>query len=87
MAFRHGRKATPSDLHSPHSIASPGQTDIPTTAAAGRPRKMEHANHLEQRLEQHGPDEARVALSLTGDLFLRSYHWAQWQLQIPLPPD
>ena len=26
---------------------------------------LEHAYHIERRLEQHGPDEATVALSLT----------------------
>jgi len=38
-------------------------------------------------LEQHGPGEAEVALSLTDDVFLRSYNWARWQLGIPLPQD
>jgi hypothetical protein len=49
--------------------------------------KMEHADHIECRLEQHGPDEATVTLHLTDDVFLRSYNWARWQLGIPLPPD
>jgi hypothetical protein len=34
--------------------------------------KMEHADHIECRLEQHGPDEATVTLSLTDDVSLRS---------------
>jgi hypothetical protein len=28
-----------------------------------------------------------VTLSLTDDVFLRSYNWARLQLGIPLPPD
>ena len=49
--------------------------------------KMEHADQIECRLEQHGPDEATVTPHLTDDVFLRSYNWARWQLGIPLPPD
>ena len=45
----------------------------------------EHADILERQLEQHGPDEPTVRLSLTEDVFLRSSTWAQWQLSIPLP--
>jgi hypothetical protein len=51
----------------------------------GLPYMLEHADYLEQHLEQHGPDEATVRLSLTDDVFLRSYNWARWQLGIPLP--
>jgi hypothetical protein len=36
---------------------------------------LEHADHLEQ-LEQHGPDEPTVRLSLTEYVFLRSSTWA-----------
>jgi hypothetical protein len=46
----------------------------------------EHADHMERLLEQHGPDEPTVRLSLTDDVFLRSYNWARWELGIPLPP-
>jgi hypothetical protein len=49
--------------------------------------KMEHAEHIERLLEQHGPDEATVTLHLTDDVYVRSYNWARWQLGIPLPPD
>ena len=49
------------------------------------PYMLEHANHIERLLEQHGPDEAMVRLSLTDDVFLRSYNWARVQLGIPLP--
>ena len=53
----------------------------------GLPYMLEHAERLEQQLEQHGPDEATVRLSLTDDVFLRSYNWARVQLGIPLPVD
>jgi hypothetical protein len=36
------------------------------------PSMLEHADHLEQQLEQHGPAEATVTLHLTDDGFLRS---------------
>jgi hypothetical protein len=48
---------------------------------------LEHADALEQQLERHGPDEPTVRLSLTDDVFLRSYNWARWQLGILLPED
>jgi len=51
------------------------------------PYMLEQADYIERLLEQHGPDEATVALSLTDDVYLRSYNWARWQLGIPLPPD
>lgn len=51
------------------------------------PYMREHADHVERLLEQHGPDESIVTLSLTDDVFLRSYNWARWQLGIPLPAD
>jgi hypothetical protein len=46
---------------------------------------LEHANVIEEQLEQHGPDEPIVRLSLSDDVFLRSSTWARWQLGIPLP--
>ena len=49
------------------------------------PYMLEHADHIERILEQHGPDETMVTLSLTDDVFLRSYNWARLQLGIPLP--
>jgi hypothetical protein len=48
---------------------------------------LEHADYLERQFERHGPDEPTVRLSLTDDVFLRSYNWARWQLRIPLPTD
>jgi hypothetical protein len=42
---------------------------------------------LEQQFEQHPPDQATVTLDLTGDMFLRSFNWARWQLGIPLPAE
>jgi hypothetical protein len=53
----------------------------------GLPYMLEHADYLEQQLERHGPDEPTVRLSLTDDVFLRSYNWARVQLEIPLPVD
>jgi hypothetical protein len=52
----------------------------------GLPSMLEHADALEQQLEQHAPDQVTVTLHLTDDVFLRSYNWARWQLGIPLPP-
>ena len=51
----------------------------------GLPSMLEHANVIEEQLERHGPDESTVRLSLTDDVFLRSYNWARLQLGIPLP--
>jgi hypothetical protein len=39
------------------------------------PYMLEHAAVLGQ-LESHRPDEATVRLSLTDNVFLRSYNWA-----------
>jgi hypothetical protein len=49
------------------------------------PYMLEHADQLEQQLEQHGPGEPTVRLSLTDDVFLRSSNGARVQLGIPLP--
>lgn len=51
------------------------------------PYMLEHANVIEEQLERHGPDEAMARLSLTDDVFPRSYTWVRWQLGIPLPVD
>jgi hypothetical protein len=51
------------------------------------PYMLEHADALEQQLEQHPPDQATVTLNLTEDQFLRSFNWARWQLGLPLPVD
>jgi hypothetical protein len=62
------------------STLRPEDTTIKVIAvlrAMGLPYKMEHADHLEQQLEQHGPDERTVRLILTDDVFLRSYTWAR----------
>jgi hypothetical protein len=40
---------------------------------------------MERLLEQHGPGEPTVRLSLTDDVFLRSSNWARVQQGIPLP--
>ena len=60
---------------------------IAVLRAKGLASMLEHADHLERQLEQHGPDEATVRLSLTDDVFLRSSTWACCQLGIPLPVD
>jgi hypothetical protein len=39
---------------------------------------------IERQLDHHPPD-AVLRLSLTDDVFLRSYNWARVQLGIPLP--
>jgi hypothetical protein len=60
---------------------------IAVLRAKGLPYMLEHADNLEQQLEQHGPEESTVRLSLTDDVFLRSYNWARVQLGIPLTVD
>ena len=60
---------------------------IAVLRAKALPYMLQHADHIERLLEQHGPDEAMVSLSLTDDVFLRSYNWARLQLGIPLPLD
>ena len=52
----------------------------------GLPYMVDQANSIEQQLEQHGPDEPLVTLSLTDDVYLRSYNGARLELGIPLPP-
>ncbi len=52
----------------------------------GLPYMREHADSLEQQLEQHAADEVLVRLSLTDDVYLRSYNWARVELGVPLPP-
>ena len=52
----------------------------------GLPYELAHADHIELLLEQHAPDEPTVTLSLTDDVYLRSYNWARLRLGIPLPP-
>jgi len=59
---------------------------IAVMRAHGLPYELEHANHVERLLEQHAPDETMVTLSLTDDVYLRSYTWARLRLGIPLPP-
>jgi hypothetical protein len=54
--------------------------------ASGLPYTRDHADQLERQLERHWPDEAIVQLSLTDDVFLRSYNWGRWQLEIPQIP-
>jgi hypothetical protein len=58
---------------------------IAVLRAKGLPYKLEHADHIERLLQQHGPGESTVRLSLTDDVYLCSYNWARWQLGIPLP--
>jgi hypothetical protein len=58
---------------------------IAAMRAHGLPYELEHADHVEQLLEQHAPDQPMVTLSLTDDGYLRSYTWARLRLGIPLP--
>jgi len=55
-----------------------------------RTRRCDECSHtikaLPYVLERHGPGEPTVRLSLTDDVFRRSYNWARLQLGIPLPP-
>ena len=51
----------------------------------GLPYMREHAESLEQQLEQHAPDAPTVALDLSDDVYLRSFTWARLALDIPLP--
>ena len=60
---------------------------IDVLRAKALPYMLEHADHIERLLEQHGPGEAIVRLSLTDDVYLRGYNNARWQLGIPLPAD
>jgi hypothetical protein len=52
----------------------------------GLPYMLEHANIIERRLDQHAPDEAKVRLSLTDDVYLRSSNGVRLHLGIPLSP-
>jgi DNA repair photolyase len=46
---------------------------IAVLRASGLAYKRNHADQLERKLEQHGPDETTVTLSLTDDVYLRSH--------------
>jgi hypothetical protein len=66
-------------------LTYPGRTGAPSSPAWA-PRVSiydEHAEHLEQHLDQRAPDEPILSLGLTDDVFLRSFNWARWQLGIP----
>jgi hypothetical protein len=58
---------------------------IAVLRAKGLPYMLEHADHIERLLEQHGPGESIVRLSLTDDVYLRSYNYAWCELGILLP--
>jgi hypothetical protein len=45
---------------------------IDALRAKGLPYMLEHADQLEQELEQHPPDQPEMTLSPTTDVFLRS---------------
>jgi hypothetical protein len=59
---------------------------IDVLRATELPYKREHADIIERLLDRHAPDEPMVTLSLTDDVYLRSYNWARLALGIPLPP-
>jgi len=48
------------------------RTVITALRASGLASKRDHAGQSERKLEQHGPDEPTVRLSLMDDVFLRS---------------
>ncbi len=50
------------------------------------PYMSEHADRIERALDEHGPGEAKVALFLNEDVYLRSYNHSRLKLGIPLPP-
>jgi hypothetical protein len=51
------------------------------------PYMLDHANVIEEQLERPTPGEPTVRLSLTDDVFLRSYNRARLQLGIQLQMD
>jgi hypothetical protein len=53
---------------------------IAALARKGLPYILEHADWLESRLEQHGPADPTVRLSLTDDVYLGSVNWPGWNL-------
>ena len=61
------------------------RTVIAVLREKGLDSTLEHADRLEQHLEQHGPDEPMVGLAMN-DVYLRSFTWARVELGIPLPP-
>ncbi len=70
------------------TIALPFETwrRIIETLRANRLDYMQvHANALEQQLDQYPPGQSTLSLSLTEDVFLRSFTWAPLELGIPLP--
>ena len=59
---------------------------IDVLRAHGLPYEVEHADLIERQLDQHAADEPTVTLSLTDDVYLRSYNGARLHLGIPLSP-
>jgi len=47
---------------------------------------LQHADHLERTLDATPTDHPTVRMSLSDDLYLRSFTWARLRLGIPLPP-
>ena len=73
-----------------NTIALPWETWRAVIAALREkalPYMLDHADQLKRQLETHGPDQPTVRLSLTDDVFLRSFTWARWQLGIALPDE
>jgi hypothetical protein len=50
---------------------------IDALRAKALPYMLDHADHIERLLDQHGPGEPTVRLSLTDDVYLRGYNWAR----------
>ena len=58
---------------------------IDALRANGLPYMLEHADPLERALDQHALCEPTVRLSLTDDVYLRSFNWARLEFGISLP--
>jgi hypothetical protein len=79
--MRHRPK--PCDPRAMNAIELPWETwraIIAVLREKGLPDMLEHADRIEQQLDQHPPDQPTVRLSLTDDLCLRSYNRTRWQL-------
>lgn len=74
MAFQTDRLTKLALTHRMDHVSSP---------LNGLPSMLDHADLIEEQLETHVPG----ALSLSDDVFHRTYNRARDQLRIPLPPD
>lgn len=73
-----------------HTIDLPWETWRAIIAALREkalPSMQEHADSLEQQLEQHPPDLATARLTLTDDIVPCSSNWARWPARMPVPSE